>query len=235
MESLRQTAHQGKVFENMGVLDLTGVKAEDMANVASICNIGVVIAPESLNSTLMNIRQENIGATVTVPASGGGKVKVMSGQLMMGSELFENSTGSPEDILVIAGQVVISSVITKCGFSEVIVAGQLFVPKGSEAVLGGAFSRMLGQVLYYKNTDNVRFFIGEDSFSNEFFDFIEDKMCMVFIGEHTFEDDVTVDTLKNKVSEIVFIGELNAPKALVPLLQYLATAKLGDITAREND
>lgn len=234
MENAQQTANQEKVLENMGVLDLTGVKPEDLDNVTAICNIGVLIAPESLNKVLINIRQVNVGATIMVPETAG-KVKIMSGQLIVGSELFENSAGKPEDILVIVGQVVSTSMITKCGFNEVMIAGQLIVPKGSEAALGSALSRMIGQILYYKNTDNVRYFIGEDTFSSEFFEFIEDKLSMVFIGDITFEDNVTIEAVKSKVSEIVLIGDISAPKALVPLLQYLTTTKLGEISPREND
>jgi len=233
MENVQQANVQERALENMGVLDLTGVNAEDLANVTSIRNNGVVIVPQSLSSALSRIPQQNNGCICLVPHTTG-KVKVLTGQVSLGGEFFANTNGAPEDVVVIAGQAVITSPVEKIGYQDVVLAGQLILPKGSDAVLGSALSRMVGQVVYYSNTSNVRLFIGEDSFSNSFFDYVEDKMSMVLIGDFNIEDDVQIESIKSKVSEIVLVGDLTASKALVPLLQYLAISKYGSINARDD-
>ncbi|WP_054025686.1 hypothetical protein [Bacillus sp. FJAT-28004] len=233
MENVQQANVQERALENMGLLDLTGVKAEDLADVTSIRNNGIIIAPESLSSALNRIPQQNNGCVCLIPNTAG-KVKILSGQVSLGGEFFANSNGAPEDIAVIAGQAVITSPVEKIGFQDIILAGQLILPKGSDVVLGSAISRMLGQVVYYSNTSNVRLFLGDDTFSNSFFDFIEEKMCMVLIGSFEIADDVQIESIKNKVSEIVLVGDLTASKAVVPLLQYLAISKTGDINIRDD-
>jgi RNA polymerase sigma-70 factor (ECF subfamily) len=49
----------------------------------------------------------------------------------------------------------------------------------------------------------------------------------------TIEDDVTVDLLRAKVPEIVLVGKIIAPKALIPMLQVLTTEKIGAIMTPE--
>lgn len=234
MENVQQTEIQGRVIENNGLLDWTSVKPEDLADVTSIENNGLIIASESLSSTLNRIPQQNNGCICLVPHTTG-KVVFLSGNVSLGGEYFANSNGTPEDILVIAGQAIITSAVAKIGFQDIVVAGELILPKGSEVVLGSALSRILGEVIYYSNTTNVRLFIGNDTFSNSFFDFIEDKITMVLIGSFEMDDDVQIESIRSKVSEIILKGDLTASKSIVPLLQYLATSKKGTINTREND
>ncbi|RCW41495.1 hypothetical protein [Paenibacillus prosopidis] len=217
----------GTTIENMGVLDLIEMKPEDLGAVSLIQNVGLILAPESLVGALMKIPQKNVGLTVTLPSTTG-KIKLLSGQFTVNGEVFANRLGSPEDILVVTGQIIITSTIETVGFKEVIVAGQLIAPKKAESGLVAAVTRMTGQVAYY-TAETPRLFVGEDTFSKAFFDFIDDKLAMVFVGSFEFESDVDAALLKQKVSEIVVIGELKAPKELIPILQYLASVKLGSI------
>lgn len=234
MENVKQAEIQGRVIANNGLLDWTGAKPEDLADVTSINNNGLIIAPESLSSALSRIPQHNNGCICLVPHTTG-KVVFLSGNVSLGGEYFANSNGTPEDILVIAGQVVVTSAVAKIGFQDIVVAGELILPKGSEVVLGSTLSRMLGEVLYYSNTSNVRLFIGNDTFSNSFFDFIDDKMTMVLVGSFEMDNDVQIESIRSKVSEIILKGDLTASKSIVPLLQYLATSKKGNINTRKDD
>jgi hypothetical protein len=91
---------------------------------------------------------------------------------------------------------------------------------------------MSGQIAYY-TADTPRIFMGNDTFSKAFFDLIEGKMAMLLVGSFEIDSDVDIATLKQKVSEIILIGKLSAPKTLVPLLQLLAVVKLGEINGRD--
>ncbi|WP_199615801.1 hypothetical protein [Paenibacillus alkalitolerans] len=229
MEELKVT---GTTIENLGVLDLIEMKPEDLAAVTQIQNVGVIIAPEALSGALMKIPQRNVGMTVTIPPSSG-KIKLLTGQLTVDGEAFANRSGSPEDMLVIAGQIIITSEIEAVGFKEVIVAGQIIAPKKAERALVGAVTRLTGQIAYYTG-ESPRLFVGNDTFSKAFFDLIDGNMAMVLIGNFEFGSDVDTAVLKQKVAELVVIGELRAPMELVPLLQLLTVVKLGNIVGKEN-
>ncbi|MCQ6561178.1 hypothetical protein [Paenibacillus mendelii] len=222
---------QGNIISNTGILDLTGKKPEDLEGISLIENVGLIFAPESLSGALMKIPQRNVGMTVSLPTTSG-KIKVLTGQLTLSGDVFANQAGSPEDILVLAGQAIITSSIEKIGFSEVIVAGQLIAPKSQEGMIASAITRLAGQIAYY-NSAAPRLFMGDHTFSKDFFDLIDGKMAMVIVGSYEIAADVDVETIKQKISEIVLVGELTVPKALVPVCQFLATTQLGSIQARD--
>ncbi|WP_219834042.1 hypothetical protein [Paenibacillus sp. R14(2021)] len=228
MEEVQET---GTVIENVGVLELIEIKPEALEAVTLIQNVGLILVTESLSGALLSIPQRNVGMTITLPSTEG-KVKMVTGQVTVSGDLFANRQGSPQDILVISGQIVLTSMIEQVGFKEVIVVGQLIAPKKAENDLAAAVTRLVGQIAYY-SAETPRLFIGEDTFSKAFFDFIDDKLAMVLIGSFELDADVDAATLKQKVSEIVLIGDLKAPKELVPLLQYLAVTKLGSISAKD--
>lgn len=221
---------QATVIKNMGVLDLTGKKTDDLSGISLIENVGVILAPHFLSDALMNVPQKNVGMTVTIPETEG-KIKILTGQLSLSGEVFANRAGSESDILVIAGQTVITSGIEKIGFSEIIIAGQLIAPKKDEAALAGAVTKLAGQLVYY-HSQAPRLFLGDDQFSKAFFELMEEPMSMLLIGSFEIESDVDVSLLKQKVNELIVIGTLSAPKDLIPLLKLLATTKLGDISAK---
>lgn len=232
MEDVQQAA---KTIENMGVLELINMGPEDLAGVSLIQNVGVILVREALSGALMSIPQRNIGLIVTIPETSG-KIKVLTGQLTLSSDVFSNPSGSADDILVIAGQAIITSASSsqaeKIGFKEIIIAGQLIVPKNMESILSSAVTRLSGQIAYY-TSETPRIFVGEDTFSKGFFELIDEKMAMILIGSFQLDSDVDIALFKQKVSEIILIGDLSASKALVPLLQLLAVVKLGEITGRE--
>ena len=229
---MEDVGQMDKTIENMGVLELINMKPEDLARISLIQNIGVILVSEALSGVLLNITQRNIGMIVTIPQTSG-KIKVLTGQLSLGGDVFSNSSGSSEDILVITGQIIItSSLVEKIGYKDIIIAGQLIAPKGMESLLASAVTRMSGQIAYY-TADTPRIFMGNDTFSKAFFDLIEGKMAMLLVGSFEIDSDVDIATLKQKVSEIILIGELSAPKTLVPLLQLLAVVKLGEINGRD--
>ncbi|WP_029192784.1 hypothetical protein [Paenibacillus harenae] len=229
MEEVKVT---GTTIENLGILDLIDKKPEDLAAVTQIQNVGVVLAPEALSGALMKIPQKNVGLIVTIPPTSG-KIKRLTGQLTVDGEAFANHSGSPEDMLVIAGQIIITSEIEVVGFKEVIVAGQIIAPKKAERALVGAVSQLTGQIVYYTG-ETPRLFVGNDTFSKAFLDLIDGNMSMILIGSFEFGSDVDTSTLKQKITELVLIGELRAPKELIPLLQLLAVVKLGNIVGKEN-
>ena len=58
---------------------------------------------------------------------------------------------------------------------------------------------------------------------------------MIINGEATFDNDVTVDMVRENVREVILNGVIKAPKHLVPLLQVLAKEKNGVIQVAGED
>src|SRR5215208_2696547 len=140
-------------ISNVGILDLTGMKStEELAGLGSISRVGVVLVPESLMSGLLAVPMEKVGATVPT----GEKVKLVTGQMKTTGEALADP-GREEDVLVVAGQLLVSTPVERVGYSEMIVAGQVYAPEGSEGALTTGISRLTGQVFYYsgKTSDRV--------------------------------------------------------------------------------
>jgi len=138
-------------IQNVALLDLTGAgSADQLDRVTRIQNVAAILVPESLVGKLMSIPMQNVAATVPIPD--GRRVKVMSGQVVLSGEALANPDTEQGDILVVAGQLVITTPVERVGHQQIIVMGQLVAPAGSETGLGAALSRLSGQSLYYPYT-----------------------------------------------------------------------------------
>jgi hypothetical protein len=177
-------------------------------------------------SGLLRIPMKKVGATIPVPT--GENLKLVTGQMKTAGEALAGA-GGEEDVLVVAGQLLVTTPVERVGYGEMIVAGQVYAPEGSEAALTAGISRLTGQVFYYSG--KLRFFVGEERFGRGFFEVLEGPMAMILVGEFTIERGVPADLLKEKVSQILLAGELRAPRELLPLVQVLTVEKAGEISA----
>jgi hypothetical protein len=221
------TPTQGEI-KAVGVLDLTAVTSpEHLDGITGIRDVGLVLVRESLAGRLGRVPMSSVGATVTVPD--GDHVKIQVGVVELSGEAL-GAAGHEEDVLVLVGPVVITGRVEKVTYKALIINGVLAAPKESQAVLSGSISRMNGVTAYYSGT-TPRVFTGHDHFTNAFFAYLELPITMILVGEFTFAPDVSAELLKEKVMELVLAGNLKAHRDLVPLLQVLATAKAGNISA----
>lgn len=187
---------------------------------------GVVLAPEGSEAALGAGITRLTGTVTYFPYVEGQQVKVHSGQVRLGASAMANAGGNPGDVMVVGGQLVITEPLTKLGYSRIIVSGQLMAPRQSEELIGPA-STVEGQVVWYSG--QPRFFVGDDSFSAEFFRLQEKPMSLALLGDFELEADVTAELLREKVSSIALIGGIRAPRALIPMLQVLTTERVGEI------
>jgi hypothetical protein len=86
-------------------------------------------------------------------------------------------------------------------------------------------------VFYYSG--KPRFFVGSERFGRGFFEMLEGPMAMILVGDFAIEPGVPADLLKEKVSQILLAGDLQAPQELLPLVQVLTVEKAGNISAFE--
>jgi hypothetical protein len=216
---------EGREIVNVGTLDLTTIQsADDLAGIERIRNVGLILVPEQLAHLIARIPMKNVGGVLPVPA--GEKVKVLAGNLKMSGDALASPTGD-EETLVVAGMLHLTSPVERVTYKRLIVAGMVLAPVGSEEALGAGLTRLAGNIVYYQG--NPRIFSGRDQLSREFFEYLDPGQSLIFSGHVTIEDDVTPELLRQKVTSIVVSGKVEAPRALIPVLQFLATEKSGVI------
>jgi hypothetical protein len=168
IQNVGVTSATASVIRNVGVLDLSGLDSPDVLDgITSMVNVGVVIVPEPLLPKLSRIPMRNVGVTIPVPK--GARLRQFSGQTVLSGDALANPDGSMDDVLLVSGQLAITSPVQKVGFGQIMASGQVLAPVGSETVLSPAFSRMSGQVSYYPYTEGavVRVQIGSQRMSGK--------------------------------------------------------------------
>lgn len=211
-------------IRNVGFLDLRSAKTpEDLSGITAISNVGCILVPQSLAVKLAQIPMNDVGAVVPFPA--GENILCKVGQTWLTGEAL--AAGDPNSILFIIGQMFLKTPVTSVGYKEIHLHGQIMALRGSEGPLGVKLTEMQGQVLYLPA--DARMLMGDETIGREFLELLPNPQPLVVMGKLTFEDDVTVDLLKAKVPEIVLMGEIYTPQALLPLVQVLTFEKMGEI------
>lgn len=192
----------------------------------SILTVGAVVAPDGSQAALTPALRQTVGSTVYYPWVEGQSVRVFQGDSRLKGELLANPGGSPDDIALVAGALVVTSPVAAVGFRRIVVVGALIAPEDSQLVLAPALVMVGGAVWY---TAPPRIFSGKDRFTAGFFELLDEPVTLVLNGSFEFDPDVPVPLVKEKVAAIVLNGKLTASRELVPLLQVLAIQKNGVI------
>lgn len=191
---------------------------------------GPVFAPQGSENALgAAVRQLN-GPLIYYRSEG--EVKVHSGQAKLNSSVLANANGSPEDILLVGGQLLVTGKIESVGFKQIYVAGQALLPRAAEELLS-PYLQVFGQAIWYTGTP--RTFSGDDSFSAAFLEYLEEPVTLIINGRASFKPDVSPELLREKVTEIMLNGMIEGPEHLVPMLQVLTKEKNGSIEVAAPD
>jgi hypothetical protein len=138
----------GREIRDVALLDLTGAHAAALDGITRISHVAAILVPESLLPKLSSIALERVAATIPIPD--GRRARVMAGQVVLGGEALGRGGEETEDMLVVAGQLIITSPVTRMGYKGgLVVLGQVIAPMGSEAALGAGITRLSGQAVYY--------------------------------------------------------------------------------------
>jgi hypothetical protein len=213
----------------MGALIFTGPVTK--VSYRQVIVMGMVLAPQGSESALGAGLTRVSGSVDYYPYSEGQEVKVSTGQLRASGEVLANSGGGPDDILVVAGQLIVTGPVAEVGYRRVVVAGQMLAPADSQPVLGPR-AIVKGQLVWY--TGQARFFVGKERFERSFFELIDQPLHLGLVGVFEIDPEVPPELLREKVAEITLVGRLTAPRRLVGVLQLLATEKVGEIVVAED-
>jgi hypothetical protein len=193
---------------------------------------GLVLAPHGSEAALGAGLTRVTGSVDYYPFAEGQDVKVSTGRQRVGGEVLANPAGGPDDVLVVAGQLIVTGTVTRVGYRRVVVAGQMLAPAESQPLLGPV-AVVKGQLTWYTGTP--RFFIGKERFGRSFFELVDQPLTMVLLGAFEIDPDVPPELLREKVAEITLVGRITAPRQLVGVLQLLTTEKVGEILVAADD
>jgi hypothetical protein len=193
--------------------------------------IGSVLAPRGSEKVLAQALAGGTGAVSYYPYADGQQVKMFSGQVRLSPAVLANSAGRPDDILVVAGQIVVLGEVTTVGYQTVVVAGQFAAPAASRDVLEPSI-QIQGQAAWFQG-ENPRVFNGDARLGPDFLRLLDEPTALVVLGDLVIEEDVTEEGLREKIIAITVFGDVRAPARLIGMVQVLATEVFGDIEASD--
>lgn len=191
--------------------------------------VGSVLAPRGSEAVLGQVLGGGVGTVNYYQHSDGQDIKVLSGQVKISGTTLANTEGTPDDILLAGGQVLVTGPVSSVGYARVIAAGQLFAPAASRDVLEPR-TQALGQSAWYRSDDPRVFFQNAD-LGPDFFRLLDHPVSLIVMASVSFTPGVTEAMVQEKVADIINFGSLTAPADLVAVLQVLTTENFGSIQA----
>jgi hypothetical protein len=182
--------------------------------------VGSVLAPRGSEQALGPVLGGGVGSVTYYRHAEGQDIRVLTGQVKLSGAMLANPAGQSDDILLAAGQVVVTGPVTSVGFAQVVVAGQLIAPAAGRDVLEPRVQAQ-GQVAWYQS-DDPRLIFEDMRVGPDFFRLLDHPVSLVLLGDLS---------IAPKVTDIILFGDIIAPAELVPVLQVLAADAFGAIRA----
>jgi hypothetical protein len=190
---------------------------------------GSVYAPRGSEAALGPALAGSTGSVSYFPFADGQDTKVLTGQLTLSGAMLANPAGQADDVLIVAGQVVITSEVTTIGYRQLLISGQLAGPAASRDVIEPRV-QVTGQVAWYRGED-PRVFYESTSLGPDYFRLLDHPVSLIVLADLTITAGVTEAMIREKVSGISAFGDLTGPSEVVGVLQVLTTDAFGTIRA----
>jgi hypothetical protein len=191
--------------------------------------VGQILAPRGSESALSPALNGVVGSVTYYRYAEGQDIKVLSGQVKLSGTILANPAGQPDDLLLAAGQVIVTGPVTTVGYAQVIISGQFVAPAASREVLEPRLEAQ-GQSAWYRG-DDPRILTEDTSFGPDFFRLLDHPVSLVVLADLSLTAGITETMLREKVTDITLLGDITAPADVVPVLQVLATESHGTIRA----
>jgi hypothetical protein len=192
---------------------------------------GLVLAPSGSESALGSVLVTSIGSVSYYRYAEGQDITVLTGEVTLPGAMLENRNGRPGDILLAAGEVMVTGEVREIGYRLVVVAGNVAAPDDSREVLGPRLA-VHGEAAWYSGS-SPRAFHGRTSLGAGFFRQFDEPATMVSFGELVILPDVTESLLREKVRGFTLLGRTSAPAQLAGVIQFLATDVFQPIEASD--
>ena len=213
----------------VGMLVITSPVANPLPR--RIYVIGSVLAPRGSEPLLGPALAGGTGGVSYYQHADGQEVKLLSGQVKLSGAMLANPAGRPDDILIAAGQIVVSGEVSTVGYQSVIIAGQVAAPAASRDTIEPV-AQIQGQAGWYEG-GAPRVFTADATLGADFFRLLDHPVSLVVFGDLTIAAGVSEAMMREKITGITVFGDAAAPPELMGMLQVLATDVFGDIRASD--
>jgi hypothetical protein len=213
----------------VGMLVITSPVANPLPR--RIYVIGSVLAPRGSEPLLGPAMAGGTGGVSYYQHADGQEVKLLSGQVKVSGAMLANPAGRPDDILIAAGQIVVTGEVTTVGYRSVIIAGQVAAPAASRDVIE-PIAQIQGQAGWYEG-GTPQVFNGDANLGADFFRLLARPVSLVVFGDLNVAAGVSEAMMREKITGITVFGDATAPSELMGMLQVLATDVFGDIRASD--
>ena len=187
---------------------------------------GPVLVPEGSEAAVQAAITTLNGPMISYPTGKDADVHIHEGQVTLTSEIIANTHGNENDVLVASGQVVIEGPIEGVGYKKIFASGQVIAPRG----ILSSYMTVEGHAIWYRD-NTPRVFNHTQNLAPAFFEYLPKPVTMIINGDMTIEEGTTIESVREKVAEIILTGVLEAPAELIPLLQVLITQNDGKLYA----
>lgn len=193
--------------------------------------VGSVVAPRGSEAALGPVLAGGTGGVSYYAPAEGQDIKVLSGQVRISGAMLANPAGHADDMLIAAGQVVITGEVRTVGYRQVIIAGQMAAPEAYRDVIEPR-TQVQGQAAWYVR-DDPRVFYEDTTLGPDFFRLLDLPVSLVVLADLTITAGVTEVMAQQKIAGICVFGDVTAPAGLVGVLQARATDVFGVIRASD--
>jgi hypothetical protein len=218
----------GEVVENVGILDLRGVPIDELTEMKSIKNAGVVLVDEVNRHALSRISMANVGGIVTTEAD----ERVLVEPMLELSKATLEAMPSGQKLLIV-GIVTFSpdippALVTE-KFSKLRIVGILTSTAGVRGALMGCMEETIGvSVTLADDTKELIRSIGENTITNEYLTHLKDGVAYLNIGETIFADDSNQALVERKIAAYYNVGETVAPASILALVKARCQTNIGE-------
>ena len=222
----------GKHIENVGMLDLRGVSAEELAQLESIQSVGAVLIDADLRSAMTHIALDSVGAVIDIPAD----ARVLIEPWLEFSKAGLEAMPQGQKLLLIGiiffKPDVPPALVTE-KFESLQVVGVVLATAGVQGALIGKMQITgMGATLPEEDLPIVKN-IGQNTLSPGYLSHLADGNLYVNVGQTILAPDVQEDLLAKKIKTYINVGHTQGPTPLLDLLKARCPVDLGQFSEPE--
>jgi hypothetical protein len=211
--------------KNVGVLDLRKSGVEDIARLAKIVNVGLVLCPGDPAETLAGVSMVNTGHVMPVP--GDVEFQLEQGKTVFSRAYFEGREG-PLDLLVMGSSQVDPDVPEEeieSKLGRLVVVGSLSVPEHLEDAVRRKILSVAGSVHTYRCPASAQFTHGTLTLDEGYLEKLADGSEYAVLGDLRVPRVLPDALLRRKVSALYVTGSITCHQENVATLREVLASE----------